>query len=197
MTSPPAAPTLPQNASVWAARAMANVARAGVCVLLLFSCGPDHDGARFAWESPELQIGMLPGPEDSWMTPEVLDTSALHVLTGLTRLDLPLWTMAEATRSARVEVSSTHWACIGAYGGPAGKATCEGQQYDFRLRVAKENCVWMTAFMHELTHMLLEQATGDPDAQHQWKEAWAPSGDQLGPCPGDGQQKPAMDVVGG
>lgn len=172
--------------------------RSGVSIflLLLSACGPDHDGVRFAWESPYLEIGMLPGPEENWLTPEVLDSSGLHVLVGLAELGLPIWTMSDATRTARVELYPVPWVCIGPYGGPVGTATCEGQQFDFKLRVAKQRCVWTTAFMHELTHLLLSVTVGDPDGGHTWLEAWAPAGDQLGPCD-NGAQKPAGDVVGG
>jgi hypothetical protein len=194
MTSPPARQPCLQTPTGWR-RGRWRTWRAGISVFLLCACGPDHDGARFAWESPRLEIGMLPGPEEDWMTPEVLDTSALHVLMGLAELGLPLWTMTDTTRGARVELRAEPWVCVGAYGGPVGVATCEGQQFDFKLRVAKQRCVWSTAFMHELTHLLLDVAAGDPDAQHAWKEAWAPSGDLLGPCQAE-SQKPAGDVVG-
>jgi hypothetical protein len=139
---------------------------------------------------------MLEGPEQDWLSPEVLDTSALHVLFGLTELDLPLWLMADTTRSARVEVFAEAWVCVGRYGGPEGAATCEGQQFDYKLRVAKAPCVWTTAFSHELTHLLLSVAAGDPDSGHEWKEAWKPAGELLGPCPGGLAKMPAGDVVG-
>lgn len=164
----------------------------------LTSCGPDRDGATFAWQSPLMEVGMLPGDEQDWLTPEVLDTSALHVLFGLAELDLPLWLMADEVRSARVEVFAEAWPCIGPFGGETSPdITCEGQQFDYKLRIAKAPCVWTTSFSHELTHLLLDLTTGDPDGAHRWAEAWVPAGELLGECPGGLSKMPSLAGVDG
>lgn len=164
-----------------------------VCVLgmvlciILAACGlePDSDGARFSWQSPELQIGMLPGPEAGFFTPEVFDVSGWHMVRGMADLGYgPLYRMADALASARVEGHTNAFHCIGM----PREFFCNGQQEDFKLILATHldaapMCVWDTALTHEMAHFLLEQTTGDADSGHTKADVWALSAVRLGECP--------------
>lgn len=166
-------------------RRIALVCAGAMALCVLFAAlgcnGIDADGATFAWQSPTYGIGMLPGPQQNYLTPEVVDVSAAHMLDGFRTLGIGVpYRLDFDVESVRLDVRPEPWPCPQP-GAPG--ATCEGQQLDFKLMLATQPCVWRTAFMHELTHLLLAEATGNADPDHARTDVWPLTGDLLGPCP--------------
>lgn len=150
--------------------------------ILCIACGgPDRDGIEFAWESPEFRIGILPGPLDGYFSPDVVDISAGHVISAMAERGYSLTSMRWATQSVRIQLEpGPNFPC------PKflyPNARCDGEQLDYKLRIAAKDCVWRTALMHEHIHFLLGYETGDPDAQHTLSQVWPIAGVQLGECP--------------
>lgn len=159
---------------------------------LVVGCGyvEDIDGADFAWQSPKMRVGMLKGPLQDFLTPEIVDYSAEHMMTGMSNLGYgPVYVLADGLASARIEMHGMPWPCPAV---PGDTRTCDGQQMDFKLLVGTQMasgtvmCPWKTALMHEMAHMLLMYTTGDNDIDHKNTPVWELTNFpalKLGECP--------------
>ncbi|HEY3448670.1 MAG TPA: hypothetical protein VGK67_20095 [Myxococcales bacterium] len=54
-----------------------------------------------------------------------------------------------------------------------GQRSCAGEQWDEVLLVAKEQCPFASAYVHELAHWLQQCVHGDYDPDHQETALWA------------------------
>jgi hypothetical protein len=154
----------------------------------LVGCGgPDVDGADFAWQSPVFGVGQLKGPNQNFFNPDVFDMSAKNIIDGLETTGLSRKRMEWAMQSARVDTIAEDF-LWGQHG-----TLVAGDELDFKLNVSMAyrasgnnelitRCVWKTALMHEMTHLMLAETTGDPDSAHVRPNTWGYSGVQLGDC---------------
>lgn len=145
-------------------------------------CEPEE-----VWRTP-LGVRMLRGECEGYFTPEEVDAQAQHALSGLMDLGVPQAPMRTGLGAERLWMFPESFGCP-TLEEPSRK--CNGMQLAATLAVAETSCVWNTALQHEMLHHLLEVATHDADADHQWAAVWALDV-PLGKCaaPAEGRRGP-------
>ncbi|MGC4120150.1 MAG: hypothetical protein QM765_37320 [Myxococcales bacterium] len=134
---------------------------AAVAALMASACGraPDFVTANGVQVFLETDAGAL--------SPNQAERMERYLLEGVARLGYGDAESRRCLAQASVRVLDADFTCYD------GRRKCAGEQWDEVLLVAKAQCPFRSAYVHELAHWLQQCVHGDYDPDHQETRLWA------------------------